>query len=315
MKISIVMPTHNRADALPVTLEALNQQTFPKDGFEVIIVDQASTDGSREIATSFSVQYPLRLLPQDGKYGISIARNAGIEAANGFLIILLDADIIADPGLVEAHCQLHNRFSIPILGCGRLLPYPPCYRTFIDQVANPDAGLDRGTEPEDFPFYYAFGGHLSFSKDTFTRVGPFDPELKGAEDTEFAYRASLINIAIKNCYQAIGYHNHARSLEERRERGFAYSKMIPRLMKLHPELRGAIPGVYELEPFNWRHDPLPISYAKLRAEFWSWKINRNLLYRLLVFCERERTLPRFVKAGYYRLLLGDMRAGANQQIS
>jgi GT2 family glycosyltransferase len=226
------------------------------------------------------------------------------------LIILLDADIIADKGLVAAHDDLHQKFKYPVLGCGRLLPYKPCYKSYIDQVANPDAGLDRGDTPEDFPFYHAFGGHLSYTKQTFNRVGPFDPELRGAEDTEFAYRASKLDVRIKNCCQAIGYHNHSRSLDERRKRGYAYSMMIPQLIELHPELRGKIPGMAELEPLDWTNDPLSLKRAKMRAIFWSLKFNRTLLASFLEFCERYRAMPRFAKAGYYRLILGDMRAGA-----
>jgi glycosyltransferase involved in cell wall biosynthesis len=312
MKISIVMPTHNRLDALPLTLEALNRQTYPKDNFEVIIVDQASTDGVQNWVLNYSAPYRLRILPQQGKYGISVARNGGVEAASGRLIILLDADIIADPKLVEEHSNLHETNNSPILGCGRLLPYPPCYKSFVIKMANPDAGLDRGTEPEDFPFYYAFGGHLSFTTETFTRVGLFNPELKGFEDTEFAYRASQLGVGIKNCFQAIGYHNHSRSLEERRARGYAYSKMIPRLIELHPELRGTIPGVSELEPLDWKNDSISLKRRKIHAEFWSWDLNRTLLYQFLIQCERRSILPRLAKAAYYRLLLGDMRAGARE---
>jgi glycosyltransferase involved in cell wall biosynthesis len=310
MNISIIMPTHNRIGALPLTLEALSNQTYPKDDFEVIVVDQASTDGSRELVKDYHSPYLLRLVTQDGKYGISVARNGGVDAASGRMVILLDADIIADPALVEAHDLLHKKFNSPILGCGRLLPYPPCYQTFIDQVANPDGGLDRGVELEDFPCYYAFGGHLSFTKDTFLRVGPFNPVLKGAEDTDFAYRASLLGIGIKNCVEAIGYHNHPRSLEERSERAFEYWKMIPKLMELHPELRGAIPGIAELEPLSWKTDHSRLVRSKLKATFWSWRLNRLVLYRFLKYCEKHRTLPRFAKAGYYRYMLGQMRAGA-----
>lgn len=312
MKISVVMPTHNRMDALPLTLEALNKQTYPKDEFEVIIVDQASTDGVQDWILNYSAPYRLRILTQEGKYGISVARNGGIEVASGYLIILLDADIIADPQLIEEHSNLHEINTSPILGCGRLLPYPPCYKSFVIKVANPDAGLDRGTEPEDFPFYYAFGGHLSFSRETFTRVGLFDPELKGFEDTEFAYRASQLGVGIKNCFRAIGFHNHSRSLEERRARGFSYSKMIPRLMVLHPELRGIIPDVAQLEPIDWKNDPHSLKREKLRAIFWSLGVNRYLLNLFLIQCEKRSMLPPLTKAAYYRLLLGDMRAGANE---
>lgn len=312
MNLSVVIPNHNRADALALTLESLARQTCPADQFEVIIVDQASTDGSRELVKSFPAPYSLRLVAQDAKYGISVGRNGGVQAAQGELIILLDADIIADPELAAAHVDLHRQSLAPILGCGRLLSYPPARLTFIEQVADPEAGLDRGAERQDFPFWYAFGGHLSFTKETFHLTGPFRPELKGAEDIDFAYRALGLGVGIKNCPAAIGYHNHSRSLAERRQRAAAYWSMIPAFLDLHPELRGQVPGYRELEPVEWGHEALALSLAKLAAGFWSLAPVRAGLYAYLAWAESRRALPRLAKFGYYRLMLGEMRAGARQ---
>jgi GT2 family glycosyltransferase len=312
MNVSIVMPNHNRVEALPLTLESLCRQTYPAEQFEVIVVDQVSTDGSRELVAGFTAPYSLRLVTQDAKYGISVGRNGGVEAAKGALIILLDADIIAEPGLVKAHADLHVKYSNPILGCGRLLPYPPAYKTFIEQVANPDAGLERELDLEDYPPYYAFGGHLSFKVSTFQEVGPFNPELKGAEDTDFAYRAMQMGIGIKNCSEAVGYHNHSRSLEERRQRSSQYWSMIPAFLTMHPELRGTIPGITELEPIFWGHESGVSFRSKLKAAFWSLHLVRLGLYRYLSWAEKKRALPRWTKFCYYRLMLGDMRAGARR---
>lgn len=310
LEFSIVIPNHNRVDALSLTLQSLNQQTYPFAKFEVIVVDQASIDGSRELVNNFPSAYSLRLLPQDGKFGISVARNGGIETAKGNLIILLDADILTDPGLVMAHDQLHRSFESPLIACGRLLPYPQSYTSFIEKVANPEGGLDRGDQPGDFPFYWAFGGHISFPKSLYDIVGPFSPELKGAEDTEFAYRAHLKGYAIKNCPQAIGYHNHSRGLAERKERSFQYWKMIPKLMDMHPELQGTIPGISDLEPLHLGKDTAKLTFRKLKASFWSIALIRRVLFSFLIFCENQKIFARFAKAGYFRLMLGEMKAGA-----
>ncbi|MBP1692250.1 MAG: glycosyl transferase family 2 [Chloroflexi bacterium] len=312
MRVSIVIPNHNRADALPFTLEALCKQTYPSEKFEVVVVDQVSTDGSRELARMYQAPYRLRLVEQDAKYGVSVGRNGGVTAASGELVILLDSDIIADPNLVQAHAELHRKASGPILGCGRLLPYPPAYTTFIEQVSNPDAGLDRGTECEDFPFWHAFGGHLSFSIQIYNRIGPFKPELRGAEDIEFAYRAAQSGAGIKNCSQAIGYHNHGRSLVEHKQRAFEYWSIVPTFLAMHPELRGKIPGIAELEPVQWGRDSIPLIRAKALAEFWSCKMVRSGLFKYLNWAEKQRAIPRLTKFCYYRLMLGEMRAGARQ---
>ena len=312
MPISIVIPNHNRINALALTLETLCRQTCPPAEYEVIVVDQVSADGSRELVKNFAAPYELRLVEQNGQYGISVGRNGGIQAAAGELVILLDADILAHPGLVQAHADLHGRPPGFILGCGRLLPYLPAYTTFIEQVANPDACLDRGPEPGKFPFWFAFGGHLYFHVEAFRQVGPFKPELKGAEDIEFAYRAAQAGVEVENCPQAIGYHNHPRSLAERCRRAFGYWSMIPAFLDMHPELRGTIPGIAELEPWQPGRDDLGLWRSKTRAAFWSLRPLRLALYAYLLWAEKERALPRLAKFSYYRLILGQMRAGATQ---
>jgi GT2 family glycosyltransferase len=312
IEISVVIPNHNRADALGLTLEALTRQTCPAERFEVIVVDQASMDGSRELVRDYRAPYTLRLVTQEGKFGISVGRNGGIAAAQGWLVILLDADIIGEVGLVQAHADLHGRYAEPVLGCGQLLPYQPGYQTFIEQVANPEAGLRREPELEDYPPYYAFGGHLSFSVETYQRVGPFKAELKGAEDTDFAYRAQCLGIGIKNCREAVGYHNHSRSLEERRQRARQYWSMIPAFLEMHPELRGTIPGIAELEPIDWGRDSLALLRLKAAASVWALGGVRWGLRRYLTWAEAKRALPQVTKFCYYRLMLGEMRDGARQ---
>ncbi len=312
MNISIVIPNHNRVDALPLTLEALARQTYPADQFEVIVVDQASSDGSRELTTSFPAPYSLRLVTQDAPYGPAVGRNGGVEAAKAELVIFLDADIISEPELVQAHWDLHQKSPEPILGCGRLLPYQPAYQGFIEQIANPESGLDRGTELEDFPFWYAFGGHLSCGVQTFQRVGSFRAELRVAEDIEFAYRTAQLGIQIKNCSKAVAYHNHSRSLDERRARAFAYWRMVPVFLAIHPEVRGRIPGIAELEPINWGHESLASYSSKTQSSFWALRGIRAGLYHYLVWAEKKRALPRLTKFCYYRLMTGEMRAGARQ---
>lgn len=312
MKISIVMPNHNRVEALKSSLESLTQQTFPPEQFEVLVVDQASDDGSRQLVANFSTPFSLKLIEQNAKYGISIARNAGIEAAANPFVILLDSDIIADSGLVEAHSCLHEQNRSPILGCGRLLPFYPSYSSFIEEVANPEGGLDRGVDKEDFPFYFAFGGHLSFSVDTFRRVGTFATEINGYEDIEFAYRAFRLGIGIKNCREAIGYHNHHRSMMEYHQRSFDYFRAIPLVFRKHPELKGIIPGLRSMEPLQVGSDSSSILLAKIKASFWSSTIIRKGILTYLLWADRNRAYPRITKFLFYRLYHGDRRAGLLQ---
>ena len=311
LELGVVMPCHNRVEALRLTLDSLSRQACAAQLFEVTVVDQASTDGSRELVRAFSAPYELRLIEQDAKYGISVARNAGIEAASTPLVLLLDADLIPDPGLVAAHMDLH-RAHPGALVCGRVLPCPSAYRTFVERAADPDAALDRGGAEGAISFHSAFGGHMSFSAATFRRVGPFDPLLHGFEDIDFAYRAQRLSVPIVSCPAAVAYHNHPRSLEQRLEQARSYNRMWPELLGRYPELRGTVPGLRDFEPVNWRDDHGRQILAKARIRLLAAGPVRGALAATLSVLERAQMLPRVAKALYWRLLQANWHIGVRE---
>lgn len=299
-KLSVVIPCHNRREALEATLESLGRQTLPAGQFEVIVVDQASTDGCRELVRTMETPYRLHLVTQDAAYGPSLARNAGVEAADCPIVLFLDADIIPAPDLAaaQAACQEANPGA---LTCGRILPYRPAYTSFVERAANPDGTLDRGDTPGPLPFYEAFSGHLSLAVDTFQRVGPFDPDLKGYEDVDFAYRAHRLGYAIVSCPMAIGYHNHPRTLEQRLAQARAYNRLLPVLMERYPEIRGAIPWQCVNEPIDWQRDSRPQVLAKIGTHFLAFPLVRGAFRQVLMLLDRFEWSPRLAKALYWRL--------------
>lgn len=114
--VSIVVPVYNNKNELLICLEALSAQTYPKDRYEVIVVDNGSTDGTREICFGLgakskehrreqtgampSALCPMLYLyePQKGSYN---ARNTGIKAAKGEILAFTDADCIPAPDWIE----------------------------------------------------------------------------------------------------------------------------------------------------------------------------------------------------------------------
>ena len=81
---------------------------------------------------------------------------------------------------------------------------------------------------------------------------------------------------------------------------------------MHPELCNTIPGIAELEPINWGQESATLILSKIAAGFWSLRPVRDGLYHYLAWAEKQRALPRLTKFCYYRLMLGEMRAGARQ---
>src|SRR5262245_7209937 len=104
MKISVVIPTHNRSEALAKTLLNLSKQQF--DGsWELIVVNNRCVDDTDEVVRGQNFPAPLRLVHEE-KPGVAAARNAGMAIARGQYIILLDNDILVEPDFLQRHYDL-----------------------------------------------------------------------------------------------------------------------------------------------------------------------------------------------------------------
>ncbi|WP_068078218.1 glycosyltransferase family 2 protein [Novosphingobium lentum] len=105
MTASVVIRTHNEAPRLRLTLASLeNQQGLD----EVVVVDDGSTDATGDVLAAAKLRLPLRSLHHAAPRGRSAASNAGAAAATGALLIFLDGDTLAGPGLVARHLEAHR---------------------------------------------------------------------------------------------------------------------------------------------------------------------------------------------------------------
>lgn len=105
-KASIIIPTFNKRQRLVLTLEAFNNQNISLDSFEVIIIDDGSTDGTKEMLENFKSKYYLQYAYQKNQ-GRSVARNTGIQMSKGDIIIFCDDDLIVENNFVEEHLKEH----------------------------------------------------------------------------------------------------------------------------------------------------------------------------------------------------------------
>ncbi len=107
MKLSVVIPTYNRRDLIARTLPTVLAQDFPSDEYEVVVVVDGSTDGTAEYLRGIRSPVAMRVLGQPNR-GPAAARNAGIAAARGEIVLFLDDDIRCDPSLVRKHLAAHQ---------------------------------------------------------------------------------------------------------------------------------------------------------------------------------------------------------------
>ena len=138
-RASVVIPAHNAADALPSLLRSLEAQTLCRDAFEVVVVDNASTDDTAAVAASGGARVVSEPRPSRAR-----ARNAGVGAALADRIAFVDAECEADPGWLEALLRCLDRSPV-VAGPVRLrLPAAPeCARALRRPLALPPARARR----------------------------------------------------------------------------------------------------------------------------------------------------------------------------
>lgn len=202
--ISVIIPTYNRARNLAFCLESLTWQD--EKAFEVIICDDGSSDNTREVAQSFKDRLNLSYRYQeDLGFRAAEARNLGLQAARGKLLIFLDSDIVVPPAFVRTHAATHARYGLAKIAVNSFvwrmleeieddLGLPPAeYIPRHQDILKPDSRtryqlFERSDPVEET--YFLDSNAFSIKREDLELVGGFDPEFVGwgHEDTELGYR-------------------------------------------------------------------------------------------------------------------------------
>ena len=133
MDISVVIAAHNQRDRLRLVLSGLAVQTFSEGQFEVIVVDDGSTDGTGDFLREYE-QISIKVISLNTNVGRCRARNIGIAEARGDLVAFLDGDALPDPDWLVQHWHLFQRHNGVTSGFQYCLPR-------LEYVQNPHSGL------------------------------------------------------------------------------------------------------------------------------------------------------------------------------
>ncbi|WP_100610694.1 glycosyltransferase family 2 protein [Confluentibacter lentus] len=187
---SVIIPLYNKEAYIEETIKSVLNQSF--QDFEVIIVDDGSTDSSYKMAVSFKSE-KIKLLKQDNQ-GVSIARNKGIDYATSKYIALLDADDLWHKNhLIELKKQI-DLFTDAGLFCNN---YEIFYRKNFSRNAqfnfdyNKDCLIIEDFFKASIINSVAWTSAVAFSKEKFKYLGEFNPALKTAQDLDLWIRFAL----------------------------------------------------------------------------------------------------------------------------
>ena len=187
LKVTVAIPTYNRADFLRQTLAGLVAQQFPRDHFEIIVLDNNSTDHTRAVVAEFASAHPAPRYLLETQQGLDYARNRAIAEARGEIIVFGDDDILVQPDWLA-------QMAVPLLADpaqrigavgGEVIPVfpdglPPWVAEWHSPLAfRPDLGpLEARQSP--------MGANLAFPRFVFAQLGLFHTALDRAAGNYFS---------------------------------------------------------------------------------------------------------------------------------
>jgi glycosyltransferase involved in cell wall biosynthesis len=173
--VSVILVAHNRANSLPVVLSHLERQTFPTGRYEVVVVDNASDDGTLDTVSRYACGAPvcIRTVRQEAG-GEVAARNLGAREAAGRWLLFLDDDVIPGPALIEAHVSAQELHASRACVYGVVAPHPRLRRGALTRWYLPENRIDPAGE--DIHFYEWSSENLSMPRNLFTDGGGFPGE-------------------------------------------------------------------------------------------------------------------------------------------
>jgi GT2 family glycosyltransferase len=302
MTISVVIPTHNRSDALAKTLLILSEQQFT-ESWEVIVVNNRSTDDTDDVVRGLRFPVPLRLVHEE-KPGVAAARNTGIAVARGHNIVLLDNDILVEPDFLRRHYDL--LLSNP--GCwimGQIVnlpeqnasPFGKYRQSLYGYVPRESAGCEA---------HWLNGTNASLPRSDWERLGGFDERFSGAsvEDYDFAIRAWDAGIKILFRPSIVAIHNDwaGFSIEDYCLRQRLYSQSEPLFWKKYGDRHVRLSLVRQNLPPDWRRDNPSLFVKKLAKNALASNNWQAFLSGMCAFLERAWPWPPLLHR-LYKLML------------
>jgi glycosyltransferase involved in cell wall biosynthesis len=225
---SCVVMTYNKPESLKACLESLARQNVGSSLFEVIVIDDGSKPGNSQVVAAFENKISIEYVYQSNR-GVSAARNAGLKHARGQYVAFLADDYVLPGNYLEQARDFFNAYpdaqilTFNMRSCGgglgpvvkQLFSELNLWRTIKD-----DYKTSRVIKSDYMPASRA----AVFNKHLFERVGLFNEELRGAEDTNLAFRMACLKIPIYFLPKCCIDHWERMSFWELLRRRYEYGK-------------------------------------------------------------------------------------------
>jgi len=173
LKFSIIIPAYNEEKHIAACLQAIKNQLIPKNMYEVVVIDNCSSDNTAVIAKKYNA-----LIIKENKKGYIHALSAGLNHARAPLIAVTDADSIPNKDWLLRLAEIYEKYPKVGYSTGTMLYDPPSfYVSLINMLMNMGAEL----------FKVGCGFHMSFRKEAWEKIAPFPPDLNFNVDAWIAF--------------------------------------------------------------------------------------------------------------------------------
>jgi len=205
--VSVILPVYNGERYIKKCLESLMNQSYPKDKYEVIVIDNGSSDSTVEILKTIT-NSQIQVL-YESKRGSYAARNTGVSHSEGEILAFIDSDCVADNNwlmLGVYNLKLINNQGV--IG-GRV--------EFFSDITNSWGVFDTATflnQEKAVKSGTAVTANLFVPKEIFLKIGLFDDELQSGGDVEWTKRCKDKGYILKYCSEVLVYHPVRSSFKE-----------------------------------------------------------------------------------------------------
>jgi glycosyltransferase involved in cell wall biosynthesis len=222
--VSVIVPVYNGASTIAACITSLLAQAFPSEQYELLVVDNASTDATPSIVRSFGER--VHLLSETTR-GASAARNRGILAARGTNIAFTDADCVVEPQWLGAIVKPLGDPTIGIVG-GRILSLVDANRIerFGERIHDHQMAIES-EQP------YVISMNWASPATVLRETGLFDVALLRAQDVDFSWRIHRAGFRLVYSPDAVVRHHNEKTLWGLMHEGYVHGVSGVRLMQKH----------------------------------------------------------------------------------
>ena len=210
-EISLIVPTFNRLPILRKCLAALEAQTVSSQDFEVIVIDDGSSDGTEDAMRSYQPRFGFQYLRQSNS-GTGAARRNGVEHAGGEYLLLMNDDTLCQPDVIEQHLAMQKNYAAERWAILGSFEYPrEARRRAMTHFLHESSFMFPQVEMEEgfpYPYSHFITCNLSVRRGAVVEAGSFDPTYKLSEDTELGVRLLEMGYGVLYHPAAHAWHDH-----------------------------------------------------------------------------------------------------------